>query len=88
MVKRDNSKTAQAFADFGLSNEMHVWESGCGPGEVTELPAEIVGSCGQILGVIVTSAFPPRIGRPDLFPADVSRASLALPTLSQERARP
>jgi ubiquinone/menaquinone biosynthesis C-methylase UbiE len=50
-MKRDNSTTERLLKNSGISEGMCVLELGCGPGEVTEILAEIVGPSGCILAV-------------------------------------
>ena len=48
---RSNSTTERLFRAAGISEGMTVLELGCGPGEVSELLSEIVGSNGSVLAV-------------------------------------
>jgi len=50
-VKRSNSTTERLFRSAGISEGMAVLELGCGPGEVSELLSDIVGSSGSVLAV-------------------------------------
>ncbi|RBP53118.1 methyltransferase domain-containing protein [Arenicella xantha] len=50
-MKRDNSTTERLFRAAGLSEGMTVLELGWGPGEVTELLCEIVGSAGSVIAI-------------------------------------
>ena len=43
-MKRSNSTTERLFRSAGISEGMTILELGCGPGEVSELLSEIVGS--------------------------------------------
>lgn len=48
---RSNATTERLFRTAGLSVGMSILELGCGPGEVTEILSEIVGSAGRVLAV-------------------------------------
>tara|TARA_R110002049_G_scaffold4601_5_gene32483 strand:+ start:672197 stop:672970 length:774 start_codon:yes stop_codon:yes gene_type:complete len=50
-IKRDNSTTRRFLDESGISNGMRVLEIGCGPGEVTEILTELVGSSGQVVAI-------------------------------------
>ena len=50
-MKRSNATTERLFRDAGISDGMVALELGCGPGEVTELVAKIVGPSGTVLAV-------------------------------------
>ncbi|MEM7117130.1 MAG: methyltransferase domain-containing protein, partial [Chloroflexota bacterium] len=50
-MKRSNATTERLLRDAGISEGMVALELGCGPGEVTELVAKIVGSSGIVLAV-------------------------------------
>jgi ubiquinone/menaquinone biosynthesis C-methylase UbiE len=50
-MKRDNSMTRRFLVDAGIKPGMRVIEIGCGPGEVTELLAELVGPTGWVLAI-------------------------------------
>lgn len=50
-MKRSNAPTERLFRDAGLSEGMSVLELGCGPGEVTEMIADMVGPAGRVLAV-------------------------------------
>ena len=50
-MKRSNSTTERLFRFAGISEGMTILELGCGPGEVSELLSEIVGSAGSVLAV-------------------------------------
>ncbi len=50
-MKRSNSTTERLFRSAGISEGMAVLELGSGPGEVSELLSEIVGSDGSVLAV-------------------------------------
>ncbi|MFC4701175.1 class I SAM-dependent methyltransferase [Glaciecola siphonariae] len=50
-MKRDNSTTERLFKTAGICEGMNVLELGCGPGEVSELLCDIVGSSGSVLAI-------------------------------------
>ena len=50
-VKRNNAPTERLFGDAGISEGMSILELGCGPGEVTEMIADMVGPAGRVLAV-------------------------------------
>ncbi|MEM8682282.1 MAG: methyltransferase domain-containing protein [Pseudomonadota bacterium] len=50
-MKRSNATTERLFRNAGISEGMVALELGCGPGEVTELLAGIVGPSGSVLAV-------------------------------------
>jgi SAM-dependent methyltransferase len=50
-MKRSNSTTERLFRSAGISEGMSVLELGSGPGEVSELLSEIVGSAGSVLAI-------------------------------------
>lgn len=50
-MKRSNSTTERLFRSAGISEGMTILELGCGPGEISELLSEIVGSAGSVLAV-------------------------------------
>ncbi|MEM7118305.1 MAG: methyltransferase domain-containing protein [Chloroflexota bacterium] len=50
-MKRSNATTERLFRDAGISEGMVALELGCGPGEVTELVAKIVGPSGTVVAV-------------------------------------
>lgn len=50
-MKRDNTMTKRFLRDAGIQKGMRVLELGCGPGEVTELLAELVGPSGEVVAV-------------------------------------
>jgi len=50
-VKRSNSTTERLFKSAGISEGMVVLELGCGPGEVSEVLSDIVGSTGSVLAI-------------------------------------
>lgn len=50
-MKRSNSTTERLFRSAGISEGMSVLELGSGPGEVSELLSEIVGSTGSVLAI-------------------------------------
>ena len=51
LKQRNNSTTERLFKDAGISKGMTVLELGCGPGEVTELLCELIGSKGNVLAI-------------------------------------
>jgi SAM-dependent methyltransferase len=50
-MKRDNSATRRFLVDAGIGEGMRVLELGCGPGEVTEVLAGLVGPSGEVVAV-------------------------------------
>ncbi|MBU2952699.1 class I SAM-dependent methyltransferase [Marinobacter sp. F3R08] len=50
-MKRSNATTERLFRFAGVSEGMAVLELGSGPGEVSELLSEIVGSAGSVLAI-------------------------------------
>ncbi|WP_067986939.1 class I SAM-dependent methyltransferase [Neptuniibacter pectenicola] len=50
-MKRSNLTTERLFKAAGISEGMTILELGSGPGEVTEILSEIVGSTGNILAI-------------------------------------
>lgn len=50
-MKRSNQTTERLFRSAGVSEGMTILELGCGPGEVSELLSDIVGSAGNVLAV-------------------------------------
>ena len=50
-LARNNATTERLFRDAGISEGMVALELGCGPGEVTELIADIVSPSGAVIAV-------------------------------------
>ena len=66
-MKRGHAATERFFRDAGIAEGMSVLELGCGPGEVTELVADLVGPSGNVLAVdrseAMLAAAQERVGR-------------------------
>lgn len=50
-LERSNATTERLFRDAGVSEGALVLELGCGPGEITELIADIVGPSGSVVAI-------------------------------------
>ncbi|ASA57740.1 hypothetical protein BSQ33_18545 [Vibrio gazogenes] len=50
-MKRSNATTERLFKSAGICEGMTVLELGCGPGEVSEVLSDIVGSSGSVLAI-------------------------------------